>query len=556
MRILICHGYLLRGTGSNQYVQSLSRSLCKQGHHVLIMCQESDPTLDFVSVFMREESSGSGARVVWQRQTDYEGTCMVYQPDIGGLLPVYVADSYQGFRVKEFVDLDDSELDWYVERNRHALERLVQQFAPDAMDANHAVMLPYIVRPVAEKAGVPYYVSIHGSAIEYTVKKDARYVAFGAEGLAGAHGIFVPSEHTARQVTEVFGDLVDGLEDKLINLPPGVDTDMFCLAEYPLADSIDMLCEAVASRTEGVTVGDFRGKRQEARSWGEGLDFTEDISWINALHPDWLPDEDITLKLSEFARNSGPFMIFLGKLLETKGIQCVLPALPLILKEHPDARLVVVGFGELRGMLELLLDALDAGDIAMLRKLCEYGNEHFALSAGAFDPVLDFLNETENAGGLSEYIELCQEHDIKDAVIFTGYLTPEEHRYLLPHARAALVTSLAQEAFGLVATEAMAAGVVPIASYHSGLETALAPMREIWGEEAGALLLGTRDSFVSRISEACCLVRDMADADLSAKGTAMREIVKERFSWDAVARTMVEIMDAATNENASLGSDP
>ena len=34
----------------------------------------------------------------------------VYLPDIGGLLPVYVVDEYEGFRVKTFAELTDDEL--------------------------------------------------------------------------------------------------------------------------------------------------------------------------------------------------------------------------------------------------------------------------------------------------------------------------------------------------------------------------------------------------------------------------------------------------------------
>ena len=544
MRILVCHGYLLKGTGSNQYVQSLSRALCRLGHDVMIMCQESEPRLDFVSAYVREKSGGSDAQVVWERETDYPGSCVVYKPEIGGLLPVYVLDSYPGFRVKEFTDLDDAELDWYVDRNRRALRRAMEQFTPEVVHANHAVMLPYIVRPLTEEAGVPYFVSIHGSAIEYTVKKDSRYVPYGAEGLEGARGVFVPSEHTAKQVTQVFGDVVEGLVDKIIPMPPGVDTELFTLAEHDLCESVELLCEAVATRVEGVTVGDFRGRRnEELLPWRDGLDFEEDISSINALHPDWLPEADLSEVLPAFAREAGPFVMFLGKLLETKGIQCVLPALPLILRDNPDTRLVIVGFGELRGMLELMLSALDEGDIVMLRKLCEYGNGHFTLMEGGFDPVLSFLDDLEARGGLKEYIRFCHGFDLREAVLFTGYLTPEEHRYLLPHARGALVPSLAQEAFGLVATEAMAAGVVPIASHHSGLETALEPVREIWGDEADALLLDTRDRLVQGIAEACGLVLELPETMLRARGAQMRGAVKMRFSWDAVARNIVETFE-------------
>src|SRR4249919_3791193 len=40
MRILIFHGYLLRGTGSNVYNASLAQALAGQGHEVHLLCQD------------------------------------------------------------------------------------------------------------------------------------------------------------------------------------------------------------------------------------------------------------------------------------------------------------------------------------------------------------------------------------------------------------------------------------------------------------------------------------------------------------------------------------
>src|SRR4051812_50166319 len=40
MRILIFHGYLLRGTGSNIYNASLVRALVRLGHEVHLLCQD------------------------------------------------------------------------------------------------------------------------------------------------------------------------------------------------------------------------------------------------------------------------------------------------------------------------------------------------------------------------------------------------------------------------------------------------------------------------------------------------------------------------------------
>lgn len=65
MRILICHGYLLKGTGSNQYVQSMARTMCRQGHHLAIMCQDADPRLDFVSAYLEERPDRPETGVAW-----------------------------------------------------------------------------------------------------------------------------------------------------------------------------------------------------------------------------------------------------------------------------------------------------------------------------------------------------------------------------------------------------------------------------------------------------------------------------------------------------------
>ncbi len=547
MRILICHGYLLRGTGSNQYVQSMARALCAQGHHVVVMCQDDDPRLDFVTTFLREEDGAVTPHLLWETETGYPGNCMVFKPDIGGLLPVYVMDSYPGFTVKEFTALDSSELDSYIDSNRRALRRLVRQFVPEVIHANHAVMLPYIVRPVAEEAGVPYVVSVHGSAIEFTVKKDPRYLPYGSEGLAGAEAVLVPSEHTAAQVKEVFGEHVEGLDERVQLFPPGVDTDLFDMTDESLGESVELMLSAVTERTTGVTVGDFIGRasdlplRQLNRQQIE-----HEVNRINGLHPEWMPDPDLDVSARSLAESGSPFVMYLGKLLETKGVQCIFPALPLILRDHPGARLVVVGFGEFRGMLELMLDALDAGDIQAFKQLCEYGDSAYcARIERPFAHAMSFLEELAAEGMLDDYIGLCASLDLRGAVVFTGYLTPEEHRYLLPHARALLIPSIAQEAFGLVATEAMASGVVPVASFHSGLETALDPVKAIWGKESEKFLLGTPEKMVFRIAAACRDVLEMPQAVLKTRGAEMRGVVQQRFSWDAFARRLVKLYEKA-----------
>src|SRR3954470_8933905 len=54
MRVLIFHGYLLHGTGSNVYNASLARALARLGHEVHLLCQDRDAgSLDWVAGFGR-----------------------------------------------------------------------------------------------------------------------------------------------------------------------------------------------------------------------------------------------------------------------------------------------------------------------------------------------------------------------------------------------------------------------------------------------------------------------------------------------------------------------
>src|ERR1700710_416927 len=100
MRVLVFHGYMLRGTGSNIYNVNLARALAKLGHEVHLLCQD--------------------------RETKIEGV-KIHNPDIGGLLPVYVKDPYEGFRVKAFPELTEAELDFYIEANVRAVRAAAEE---------------------------------------------------------------------------------------------------------------------------------------------------------------------------------------------------------------------------------------------------------------------------------------------------------------------------------------------------------------------------------------------------------------------------------------------
>ena len=171
MRVLIFHGYLLRGTGSNVYNASLATALARLGHEVHLVCQDRDP-----------ESAGLALDGI-----------TIYNPDIGRVLPVYVADRYEGFDAKPFLTCTDEELEAYIDANAAAVRDVAARARPDVALANHLVMGPLILaRALGDD--VPYAVKIHGSAQEYVVKPDPeRFGPYAREGALPINIVISPS---------------------------------------------------------------------------------------------------------------------------------------------------------------------------------------------------------------------------------------------------------------------------------------------------------------------------------------------------------------------------
>ena len=115
----------------------------------------------------------------------HSGTVTAYVPDIGGLLPVYVYDRYEGFEVKTFAELTDEELDAYIAANVAAATATSSAAGGvDAALANHLVMGPLILA----RGGLRFAAKIHGSALEFTVRPNPRFLPHAAEGIEGRGG--------------------------------------------------------------------------------------------------------------------------------------------------------------------------------------------------------------------------------------------------------------------------------------------------------------------------------------------------------------------------------
>jgi glycosyltransferase involved in cell wall biosynthesis len=194
VRILLWHGYLLAGTGSNVYTRALAREWSNAGHDVVVVSQEREPEL-------------------------YDlGRAQTVAVDLpGGLLPVFVMDRYAGLVPKFVQDFTEDEKRAYVEANAAAVRALLPA---DVVFTNHVLM----GGPVGAATGVPFRLKAHGSELEYSMRGRPELEAWGRASLAQAEATYVGSQH----IREVLEDVVGHVE-RVYEVPPGVDIDEFTL---------------------------------------------------------------------------------------------------------------------------------------------------------------------------------------------------------------------------------------------------------------------------------------------------------------------------------------
>jgi glycosyltransferase involved in cell wall biosynthesis len=206
VRIILWHGYLLGGTGSNVYTRALARAWSRLGHEVVVVCQEPNPGAYDLG----------GARVVRPELPD-------------NLLPVYVLDRYEGLEPRLLQELTPEERERYVEANAAAVRA---ELPADLVFANHVLL----GGPVAAAVGAPYAVKAHGSELEYSMRGNEELAEWGRESLARATATFVGSAHIRSVLEQVVGHV-----DRVYEVPPGVDVEEF--KPEPRAEALESLLE-------------------------------------------------------------------------------------------------------------------------------------------------------------------------------------------------------------------------------------------------------------------------------------------------------------------------
>ncbi|MDI3535255.1 MAG: hypothetical protein PWQ82_1620 [Thermosediminibacterales bacterium] len=205
----------------------------------------------------------------------------------------------------------------------------------------------------------------------------------------------------------------------------------------------------------------------------------------NGIEVNTLKDLDIKFKRSDYASDDEKIIFFIGRLVEEKGVQIALKAMPIVLAENPNVKFVI------------------SGD-------------------GPRSPALK---------------KLASELGIAHKVIFTGYIDDKVRNSLFNASSAAIFPSL-YEPFGIVALEAMAAGVPVIVSDTGGF-------KEIVDERENGLKVppGNPEMLAKAINT--ILENQILAQKIKAKGLNM---VKKRFSWENIAQKTVEVYSETLKE--------
>ncbi|HTU16385.1 MAG TPA: glycosyltransferase family 4 protein [Solirubrobacterales bacterium] len=496
MKILIFHGYLLRGTGSNIYNANLAQALARLGHDVHLLCQDRDAEkLEWVD---RIGTWDGGELAVEDLRSAREGgTVAVYRPPIGDLLPVYVEDPYEGFEARAFPRLSEEEVEHYIKVNVSAVQDVLLRIGGhDAALANHLIMGPVIFA----RAGVrPYAVKNHGSDLEYIVKPFPRFVPFAKEGLEPAAAVLVGSHHTAASLWEAVPGL--DLESKTGMGPPGVDTDEFKAipADRRTASLID-LAERIDHGPPSTVFG-----REE---------------------------EDAVNGLREYAAAAGPRVMFVGKMIVSKGVDLAVAAWPLVHAANPGARLLLIGFGAYEAGLRALVTALGEGDLDAARHIAEEGRALEGGEAGPLTYLMDFLDSPPEG-----YREAAIAAN--GSISFGGRFEHDEVAGVLPASDAMVVPSTFPEAFGMVAAEGASCGVLPICAEHSGLAEVTKTLSDEVPAAADLIGFDLGPRAVSDLADRINGWLALEPSERAAIGRDIADSADRNWSWQGVARDVI-----------------
>ena len=468
----ILHGYLLEGSGSNLWTRSIVKSLCENGETVHLVCQENHPDrYDFIAECYKYNKDDS-IQSLLKRSVPYKGKCIMHKPQLGDTLPVYVWDKYEEFsNVVPMVDLPNDSIEEYLDYNTKVVTKIVRDYNLSVILANHAVLMSVVAQRVSSSTSIPFSIMTHGSAIEYAVKKDERFYKFANEAFSAAKKIFVAGDEMQTRVKTVFSS--SSIEKKITTLNLGVDTKSFKLTPINLRhNNIEKLCKVLSGKRRGKNPEQYHNMIKHLYP---EIQKEEILKLIADAVPQDLksPDSDTETKLEQVDWKNDKIILFVGRLIASKGLQSIIGTMPLILEKYHNAKLIIVGHGPQREIIEVLLWALEHGYRDLVENIIAWGQTLEDSGKNSYEELDIFYKHLQNQNQLDNYFESAKKYNITNKVLFMGYLVHQELCHLFPCCDVAIFPSIVKEAGPLVFLESLASGCFPLGTYFGGMAASI-----------------------------------------------------------------------------------
>ena len=533
MKLALYHGYELSGSGSNEYTRYLARTLAELGHEVVLICVEPEPEAhDFVTRAWSYDLAGEPTELFSRDSPDgaVQAPVTLHQLPRTSVYPVFITDKQRPGHVKTFPELTREELEEYHAAMVAVVKRALADEQPAALHANHLIYQPIVAAEACAATGVPFYIVPHGSSIEYTINRDERFRAAALVGLRASGGVAWIAREVRQRVLDLYPEDREQIEAKSHMIGVGTDTSLFApLARAERQAAIDRL--AAMHRPGGKTPAQ---RRELQQALGAGDVEATRRYWDAYDHK--LEDDDLPQLLHHLPVED-ELIFFVGAMTYGKGIQSLIAAMPAVLQKRPRARLVLVGSGSYREVLEGLVHALATGDEPLADALIARGRD---LERASMEGPLEDL-QAYAASDAGRAIWRAYGPGLADRVHFIGRLDHPRLRCIFPCCQLAVFPSVIKEASPLVFMEALANGVLPCGSYHSGLRDGLDDLRPHLSDDVWQRMKLPVDPAgrVERIADNICwLLEYLAAADIAPQ---LRQLAVDHYDWKPKARALVDL---------------
>jgi len=228
--------------------------------------------------------------------------------------------------------------------------------------------------------------------------------------------------------------------------------------------------------------------------------FPEVSGRCHALHNG--VDPDMFSGGTRSGTESGKSILFIARISPEKGVHVLVEAFREVLKKHPDARLVLVGYRKAVPR-ELLVDF---SDDPRVRDLARFYEKDY------FSQVKDMIPPED-----------------EDKVVFTGQIGHDDTVRYYREANVFVFPSVWNEPFGIPVVEAMASGTPVVATRSGGIEEII--------EDGRSGLLAERGSAGELARGMMRLLEDGALREQVVQNGRKR--VKDVFSFDRIAEDLL-----------------